>query len=89
MVYLIHFDTPLKHASHYLGYTPNAVTFITRIKNHKAGRGAKILAACNAAGITWNVVRTWPDADRDYERKLKKCYNLPCYCPICKKKRKR
>ncbi len=89
MVYLIHFDRKLSHAQHYLGYSPNEITFKARMKNHRAGRGAKILAAATAAGIAWDVIRIWSDAGIDFERKLKRTYNLPCYCPICKKLRKR
>ena len=37
-IYLIHFDTPYRHARHYMGFTTNLPQ---RIKRHKAGRGSR------------------------------------------------
>lgn len=81
MVYLIHFDHPLKHAQHYLGFVESNLD--ERIKRHKAGVGAKILKAANEAGIGWSVVRTWEDGDRNFERKLKNQKKSRCLCPVC------
>lgn len=84
MVYLIHFDRPYKRARHYLGYTTN---FDARMECHRKGRGSCLLRAVNNAGIGWKVVRTWPDADGNFERKLhnwKKSWQL---CPVCQEER--
>lgn len=37
------------------------------------------------AGIGWQVIRTWPQGNRDDERRLKKM-GSPRYCPICNPK---
>jgi len=86
MVYLIHFDAPLGNpasphgmAQHYIGYTDDLTS---RLADHRAGRGAAIMAAVTARGITWRVVRTW-DGDRTTERALKRRKNAPRLCPIC------
>jgi hypothetical protein len=64
VVYLIHFDSPLKHAQHF--------------EKHKSGSGANILRAANEANITWPVVRVWEDGDRTFERKLKNQKKSSC-----------
>jgi predicted GIY-YIG superfamily endonuclease len=50
MVYLIHFQTKLHHAQHYLGF---ASDLMQRIEMHRTNRGAKLLAAVNDNGINW------------------------------------
>lgn len=84
MVYLIHFQTKLHHAEHYLGFVERNLA--QRIKKHKAGTGAKLLAALNRAGIAWAVVRVWDDGDRAFERKLKNYKKSRCLCPVCRAK---
>ena len=84
MVYLIHFDQPYKHAQHYLGFVESDLE--ARIAKHKAGTGAKLLRIVNNVGIKWNVVRTWKDGDRSFERRLKNMGSSKRHCPICKKK---
>jgi predicted GIY-YIG superfamily endonuclease len=86
MVYLIHFDQPLKHARHYLGFVESDLQ--QRIDKHKAGTGAKILRAANIAGINWNVVKVWEDGDRNFERSLKNKKKTRCICPVCLKEKK-
>jgi hypothetical protein len=81
MIYLIHFDRPLHHARHYLGYSDKE-RIGTRILAHRLGRGAKLLAALRRAGIDWHVVRTF-DGDRHRERLFKNQHNTPRLCPVC------
>lgn len=78
-VYLIHFSKPLKHARHYLGKTRDLKQ---RLKDHAAGCGARILAACNRKGIRWRVVRVWHKADKKLERRLK-AHHRAALCPTC------
>lgn len=81
MIYLIHLDTPLHHAQHYLGFT-DGLNPAARLLQHRAGEGAKMLAACNRKGITYNVVATWP-GDRNEERRMKNWKKIRAKCPIC------
>jgi predicted GIY-YIG superfamily endonuclease len=81
MVYLIHFDKKYKHAQHYIGFVENDL--VKRMKLHRSGNGAKLLSALNAQGITYDVVRTWNDADRNFERSLKNRKKSSCLCPVC------
>ena len=37
-------------------------------------------------GIQFNVVRTWPDGDRNFERSLKNKKKASRFCPICNPK---
>ena len=80
MIYLIHFDQPLSHAQHYIGFTDDNLE--QRIATHKAGNGSKLLRAVNKAGIEWSVVRTW-EGDRKQERKLKNRKKARLLCPVC------
>jgi predicted GIY-YIG superfamily endonuclease len=82
MVYLIHFSQKLSHAQHYLGFVDGNLK--RRIRLHKSGRGAKLLAAVNLNGIDWQVVRVWPEGDRELERKLKNYKKARCFCPVCR-----
>lgn len=86
-VYLIHFERPLGdltnprgQAQHYLGYTND---LDARLRAHRSGNGAAIMAAVSTAGIGWRLVQTWP-GDRALERKLKGQHNAPRFCPICR-----
>ena len=82
MVYLIHFDKPYKHAKHYLGYASKSVE--RRLKKHEDGTGARLMQVIGEAGITWQLVRVWPDGDRQLERKLKNWHGSNKLCPVCK-----
>lgn len=78
-VYLVHFQKPYKHAAHYLGWTTD---LDARIELHRRSQGSRLLAVVNAAGIAWEVVRTW-DADRNFERRVKNRGGLARECPAC------
>jgi predicted GIY-YIG superfamily endonuclease len=88
VVYLIHFDTPYKHARHYIGYTANLAA---RMAVHRSGHGARLLNACNQSGIAYDVVRTWSIRSRfcnratALEHKLKRRKDSAALCPVCNK----
>lgn len=81
-VYLIHFDTPYKHARHYLGF---ATDLQARLDSHYLRVGARLMQVVGDAGITWRLARTW-QGDRKLERQLKNQKNAPRLCPICNPK---
>lgn len=83
MLYLLHFDTPLAHARHYLGYTRNG-GLERRLAEHRAGNGARLMAVVQLAGITWELARTWPEGDRTLERRIKNQGGLSRFCPTCR-----
>jgi predicted GIY-YIG superfamily endonuclease len=78
-VYLLHFSQPYQHARHYTGWTANLPA---RLADHQAGRGARLLAVAQDAGITWTVARTWPGT-RTRERALKRQGGAARRCPLC------
>jgi predicted GIY-YIG superfamily endonuclease len=84
-VYLVHLDQrlgsdhPKGSAGHYLGQTQDLER---RLETHRAGLGARILAAAVDRGIGFDVVRTWPGG-REEERQLKRQRNAPRLCPRC------
>jgi predicted GIY-YIG superfamily endonuclease len=79
-VYLLHFHRAYKHARHYIGSTNNLTK---RLAEHQSGRGARLLEVVHAAGITWELARTW-EGGRARERKLKKQAGASRFCPLCK-----
>jgi predicted GIY-YIG superfamily endonuclease len=88
-VYLLHFSAPLDNAenrralaSHYIGW---AVDLDSRLRQHRAGRGAAITRAAVERGIAFEVVATWP-GDWLLERRLKALKATPRLCPICGKR---
>ncbi|MEN6316707.1 MAG: GIY-YIG nuclease family protein [Clostridiaceae bacterium] len=83
MVYLIHFDKKYKHAQHYIGYTDD---LDRRMYEHELGsKGARLLQVVRDAGINFKVVRTWPEGDRSFERRLHNRKKSSQLCPICRK----
>lgn len=79
-IYLIHFDTPYKHAQHYVGF---AKDIAKRLKKHQSGQGARLVQVIQLEGITWQLARIWKDGTRTEERKLKNRGSAKRYCPIC------
>lgn len=81
-VYLLHFDTPFKHAKHYVGWTGDE-SLETRIERHRAGNGARLLAVLKENGIGFQVARTW-SGTRALERRIKNSRHVPRFCPFCR-----
>ena len=85
-VYLVHLDRrlgtdhPRGGAQHYLGSTTRELA--VRLAEHKAGIGAKLLAAAVQRGIPFDVARVW-DGGREMERQLKRQHNPRRLCPTC------
>lgn len=83
-VYLLHFDSPLHHARHYLGGTKDLEQ---RLAAHRAGTsGVKIMDAAHRAGITFTLARVW-DGGFQLERQFKRRKANSRLCPICAKER--
>ena len=81
-IYLLHFDRPYKHARHYTGWTGSSESLTARLARHAAGDGARLLAVAHAAGITWQLARTW-EGPRARERQLKRQGGASRHCPMC------
>ncbi len=83
--YLLHFDTPYKHARHYLGSTSN---IDARLARHRAGNGARLMSVITQAGITWQLARLWHcdtlQEAHELERRLKRWSGSGQFCPICR-----
>lgn len=87
MIYIIHFREKLAHAAHYIGFVDGDEADVQeRLKQHKSGAGAKILAECNRRGIEYDVVRILPGSRND-ERALKNRKKGSSICPICSPKK--
>lgn len=79
--YLVHFSRRYRHAGHYLGWSD---CIAERLDLHAVGRGARLMEVVMLAGITFQLVRVWPDADRTCEAALKRNRQTGArYCPLC------
>ena len=70
-------------AQHYTGRVrggPRALA--KRLAQHGTVRGARLMLAVRAAGITWQLARTWPGGS-DRERQLKRQGGAARRCPLC------
>jgi len=88
MVYLLHFNQPYRHAQHYIGYCEEE-HLKERFERHLKGNGAKLIQVVTQAGITLEIARTWPGADRTFERQLKNRKKSKDLCPICRANKRR
>lgn len=80
-VYLLHFDTGVGNAKHYVGWSINIGR---RVKLHQKGQSRVALTREAARrGIKMSVVRIWEGCDRDVERRLKNRKKSRLMCPIC------
>jgi predicted GIY-YIG superfamily endonuclease len=79
-IYLIHFERPLCHARHYLGFATNIAR---RWKTHCAGKAARLTAVLRERQIGFSLVRVWIGGTRLLERRLKRFSHVPLLCPIC------
>ncbi len=80
-VYLLHFDRPLAHARHYIGFTSRMPE--ERLEEHLSGNGSPLVRAAVAAGIKVTLVAVWPFGDRTWERYLKGYHKAARWCPWC------
>jgi hypothetical protein len=77
--YLLHFDGAVHGARHYLGWS---VDIERRVRTQLSGRGARLVRQALRSGVTVELVRVWPAADRKQERRLK--LRAPKrHCPKC------
>lgn len=79
VVYLLHFDQPLHHARHYIGFCQSYEGLESRFEHHAKGHGSRLL---RAVGGGWKLVRLWTGS-RDDERRLKNRKEAPALCPVC------
>lgn len=79
VLYLLHFERPLHHARHYLGFCSSYEGLESRLDYHARGQGSPLL---RAVGRGWKVARLWKGT-RDDERRLKNRKEAPSLCPVC------
>lgn len=83
-VYILHFSSPLHHARHYVGFSDGMRNLKRRVAHHQnKTANCSITRAAVEAGIELILAKTYPKADRTFERSLKLTGNTKHYCPIC------
>lgn len=77
-IYLLHFDRPLKHARHYLGWSASMQSLHRRMDHHENGTsGARLMEEVKKAGIRFELARVWPEGTRQDERRMKQRGHKP------------
>lgn len=90
MLYLIHsntalYRTPTIATQHYLGFSEEDKIW-QRLKQHASNQSrAKIVRAFHNLGADLYLVRVWPGATRDDERRVKNSGHQNLLCPICQR----
>lgn len=82
MIYLLHFDRPLAHAQHYLGFTDDLETRLRLHANPNGSSHHRLMQVIHEQGIGFVLARAWT-GDRDAERGLKRRKEGRRLCPIC------
>lgn len=82
MIYLLHFDRPLSHAQHYLGFTEHLEARLALHAKPNGSSNHRLMQVIHEQGIGFVLARTWP-GDRTAERKLKRRKEGRRLCPIC------
>jgi predicted GIY-YIG superfamily endonuclease len=85
-VYLLHFDTPIAHAKHYMGM---ARDIQARTNKHARGTSkARIMDVLFTRNIGFLIARVWVcdtlKEAYELERRLKRAGGKSRMCPICK-----
>lgn len=80
-VYLLHFNKPLAHARHYIGFCESDDPR-ERVEKHMAGHGSPLVKAALAAGIRVTLAAVIV-GDRNFERRIKNRGSLCRWCPKC------
>jgi hypothetical protein len=84
-VYILHFESNLHRAKHYVGYTKED-TIERRMHEHRSGHGSPLVKAVLAAGIEIQIARVWDNehgGTRELEHKIKNSHHTNNFCPIC------
>lgn len=84
-VYLIHLETKLAHAQHYIGWSTDA-NVKNRFAHHCQGSGARFTQVCVEREIGMKLARVWEGKGKDFERLLKNQKHSARLCPICNPK---
>jgi predicted GIY-YIG superfamily endonuclease/ribosomal protein S18 acetylase RimI-like enzyme len=82
-VYILHFDTPLAHAQHYVGMTAN---LRQRLTAHASGHGSVLTNELFDRSLPWTLgglFQTTPTNARRVEREMKESKNIGRYCDLC------
>ena len=82
MVYLLHYDRPVGHMQHYVGFVRLPANLEARLVRHRSGRGGRMPAVVARRGGSFSVVRVWPEGTLADERRIKRT-GPKTYCPIC------
>lgn len=90
ITYLLHFDRPLGNAASVQGWAQHYVGTAADLEQRLAAHAdpgrcdVKLLRAAHAAGIGWQLARTWPGG-RAQEARIKNAHGGHRHrCPVCK-----
>ena len=83
MVYIIHFESSIAHACHYIGSTKNLKK---RMAEHEKGTTTPLMREVKGRGIKWRVSIVDRQGMKQRERQIKSRGSAKRTCPICQGK---
>ncbi len=82
MIYILHFNSPYRHARHYAGYANDPETLRKRLWLHSNGKShARLMEVIHDAGIRYTLAVVI-EGDRTLERRIKN-RGVSRVCPLC------
>lgn len=82
MVYLLHFDRPVKHARHLITVAHSSFGAIGRRVSYEQLADEPLVRAARAAGVTLTIARVW-DGGEARARQLRHTGGSTRMCPVC------
>lgn len=82
LIYLLHFDRPVRGKQHYCGSTPRE-RLAKRMREHQCGSGANLTKQAVREGTGWTLAALLEAENTAVERRLKKQSRFKHWCPIC------
>ena len=81
-VYILHFNEPVGHAQHYVGFCEEG-NLEKRLETHRKGHGSRLVAELMRRGLDFELAKFYVGKSRKFERMLKRQRNTRRYCPVC------
>lgn len=82
LIYLLHFDSPVRGKRHYLGSTEHT-NLRTRLRRHQLGSGSNLTKKAAQLEIGFTLAGLWKVTDRSIEKKIKVAKHYDKKCCIC------
>jgi len=88
VLYLLHFEQPVRNCRHYLGITWKT-HLMRRLRQHEGHHGANLTSKVSQLGVRFHLVCVWEGATFKQERDIKRASHFSKLCYMCSPSRQR